>query len=110
MVNCFRFMNSDVFFDYKSLTVLLRVLEASSVEEREKWWTDVRACRRRRQIAPNASMPVSVVFNTTTEGGWQQLARHLFLPDPAGGGSADNYFSQKALEQCAANDGNCVYK
>jgi hypothetical protein len=67
MVNCFRFMNSDVFFDYKSLTVLLRVLEASSVEEREKWWTDVRACRRRRQIAPNASMPVSVVFNTTTE-------------------------------------------
>ena len=67
MVNSFRFMNSDVFFDYKSLTVLLRVLEASPVEEREKWWTDVRACRRRRQIAPNASMPVSVVFNTTTE-------------------------------------------
>ena len=67
MLNSFRFMNSDVFFDYKSLTVLLRLLELSSCDDRNKWWTDVRACRRRRQIAPNASMPVSILFNTTTE-------------------------------------------
>ena len=67
MLNSFRFMNSDVFFDYKSLTVLLRLLELSSCDERNKWWNDVRACRRRRQIAPNASMPVSILFNTTTE-------------------------------------------
>ena len=67
MVNSFRFMNSEMSFDNKSLTVLLRVLEASSCEDREKWWTDVRACRRRRQIACDASMPVVTVFNTTTE-------------------------------------------
>jgi hypothetical protein len=60
-------MNSDVFFDDKSLTVLLRVLEGNPCEEREKWWTDVRACRRRRQIACDATMPVGTVFNTTTE-------------------------------------------
>jgi Ca2+-binding EF-hand superfamily protein len=67
MLNSFRFMNSDVFFDDKSLAVLLRVLEGNSCEEREKWWTDVRACRRRRQIACDATMPVVTVFNTTTE-------------------------------------------
>ena len=67
MVNSFRFMNSEVFFDNKALTVLLRVLETSTCDEREKWWTDVRACRRRRQIACDASMPVVTVFNTTTE-------------------------------------------
>ena len=67
MLNCFRFMNSDVFFDDKSLTVLLRVLEGSTLEEREKWWMDVRACRRRRQISCDATMPVGTVFNTTTE-------------------------------------------
>ena len=67
MVNSFRFMNSDVYFDDKSLTVLLRVLEGNTCEGREKWWTDVRACRRRRQIACDATMPVVTVFNTTTE-------------------------------------------
>jgi Ca2+-binding EF-hand superfamily protein len=67
MVNSFRYMNSEVYFDDNSLTVLLRVLEGNSCEEREKWWTDVRACRRRRQIACDASMPVVTVFNTTTE-------------------------------------------
>ena len=67
MVNSFRFLNSDVYFDDKSITVLLRVLEGNTCEGREKWWTDVRACRRRRQIACDATMPVGTVFNTTTE-------------------------------------------
>ena len=67
MLNCFRFMNSDIHFDDKSLTVLLRVLEANPCDEREKWWTDVRACRRRRQIPCDATMSVGTVFNTVTE-------------------------------------------
>jgi hypothetical protein len=50
MVNSMRYMNSDVHFDDKNLTVLLRLLESNPCEEREKWWNDVRACRRRRQI------------------------------------------------------------
>ena len=60
MVNSFRYLNSEVFFDDKSLNVLLRVLEGNSCEDREKWWTDVRACRRRRQIACDASIPVEI--------------------------------------------------
>jgi Ca2+-binding EF-hand superfamily protein len=67
MVNSMRFMNSDVYFDDKSLTILLRVLEANSIEQREKWWTDVRACRRRRQVACDPTMSVVTVFNTVTE-------------------------------------------
>lgn len=67
MVNCFRFVNSDTHFDNNSLTVLLRVLESNSCEQREKWWTEIRACRRRRQIALDGSFPVLTVFNTQNE-------------------------------------------
>ena len=49
MVQCFRFLNSETFFDDKALTVLLRVLCEDDKEYREKWWTEVRACRRRKQ-------------------------------------------------------------
>jgi hypothetical protein len=49
MVNCFRFLNNDMHFDDKALTVLLRVLSDDDKEYREKWWTEVRACRRRKQ-------------------------------------------------------------
>ena len=67
MVNSYRFVNSDVYFDDKGLTVLLRILEGSACEEREKWWTEMRACRRRRQIPCDRTMPVSTVFSTATE-------------------------------------------
>ncbi len=67
MVNCFRFVNSDTHFDNNALTVLLRVLESNSCDSREKWWTEVRACRRRRQIALDGSVPVLTVFNTKNE-------------------------------------------
>ena len=49
MVQCFRFLNSETHFDDKALTVLLRVLGQDDREHREKWWTEVRACRRRKQ-------------------------------------------------------------
>jgi hypothetical protein len=67
MVNSYRYLNSDVYFDDKGITVLLRILAGNSCDEREKWWTDVRACRRRRQIACDGTMPVSTVFSTATE-------------------------------------------
>ena len=67
MTNSFRFLNSDVYFDDRSLTVLLRILEESSCEEREKWWMDVRSCRRRRQIGLDGAMPVTTVFTTANE-------------------------------------------
>jgi hypothetical protein len=67
MVNCFRFLNSESHFDNRGLTVLLRVLENNSCEEREKWWTDVRACRRRRQISWDGATAVGTVFSTVSE-------------------------------------------
>ena len=67
MVNSFRFMNSDTYFNRKSLTILLRVLESDSCENREKWFLELRACRRRRQIVIDGSQPVSQVFKTKTE-------------------------------------------
>jgi hypothetical protein len=67
MVNSFRFMNSESHYDDKGLTVLLRVLESNTCESREKWWTDIRACRRRRQISLDPSIPVTTIFTTNSE-------------------------------------------
>jgi Ca2+-binding EF-hand superfamily protein len=67
MSSCFRFVNSDTYFDTVDLTVLLRVLESDSCEQREKWWYDMRRCRRRRQIPLDGSFPVATLFNTKDE-------------------------------------------
>lgn len=67
MVNSFRFVNSDTHFNDGQLTVLLRVLESDACLAREKWWTEVRSCRRRRQIALDGSIPIITVFNTQNE-------------------------------------------
>lgn len=67
MVSCYRFMNSETYFDPVGLTVLLRVLEMDTCEQREKWWYDIRRCRRRRQIPLDGSFPVVTVFNTKDE-------------------------------------------
>ncbi len=67
MVSCYRFMNSETYYDPAGLTVLLRVLEMDTCEQREKWWYDIRRCRRRRQIPLDGSFPVVTVFNTRDE-------------------------------------------
>jgi hypothetical protein len=67
MVNTFRFMNSDTHFKNSGLTVLLRVFEDDPCDAREKWWTEIRSCRRRRQIAIDGTVPLLTVFNTATE-------------------------------------------
>lgn len=67
MVNSFRFFNSESYYDDNGLTVLLRVLESNTCEAREKWWTDIRACRRRRQISLDPSIPITTVFTTSSE-------------------------------------------
>ena len=61
MVQCFRFLNSETFFDDKALTVLLRVLCEDDKEYREKWWTEVRACRRRKQ-EPLGAADIQSIF------------------------------------------------
>jgi hypothetical protein len=67
MVNSFRFMNSDTHYKNTGLTVLLRVFEEDACDSREKWWTEVRSCRRRRQIAIDGAVPLLTVFNTKNE-------------------------------------------
>ena len=41
MLQSYRFMNSDMYFDDKALMVLLRLLEGNTLTEREKWWLEV---------------------------------------------------------------------
>lgn len=67
MVNSFRFMNSDTHYNNVGLTILLRVFEDDTCDSREKWWTEIRSCRRRRQIAIDGTVPLLTVFNTATE-------------------------------------------
>lgn len=67
MVNSYRFLNSDTHYDENALTVMLRILENNTCEDRAKWWTDIRACRRRRQLEVNRSMPIFTVFHSQSE-------------------------------------------
>ena len=67
MVNSYRYLNSDEHFDDQGIIVLLRLLQANTCEEREKWWTEIRACRRRRQFACDATVPVHTVFTAANE-------------------------------------------
>lgn len=67
MVNSYRFMNSAMYFDDSALMALFRVLFNNTCEEREAWWSDIRACRRRMQIPWDQSIPVGRIFTITDE-------------------------------------------
>lgn len=67
MTNCYRFMNSDTHYNDPSIVVLLRVLQSSTLEDRQQWWVDIRACRRRNQQPIDGSTPISNVFTTLDE-------------------------------------------
>lgn len=67
MVNSYRFLNSDTYFTVPAVSAMIRVLESDSCEAREKWWYDIRACRRRRQIAIDGSFPLFTIFRTRSD-------------------------------------------
>lgn len=67
MVNSYRFLNSESYYDDRGISILLRVLESNTCESREKWWFDIRACRRRRQISLDQSIPITTVFTLASE-------------------------------------------
>ena len=67
MISSYRFVNSGMYFDDHSLMQLFRILRSSPCEEREAWWSDVRACRRRVQIPMDASVPVGKLFSIQDE-------------------------------------------
>ena len=82
MVNSYRFMNCETYFTDHGITVLLRILEKNKCDEREKWYSSIRACRRRRQIALDGSSSVTSIFVTTNEFQFMQykseIARILY--------------------------------
>jgi hypothetical protein len=67
MIDAYRFLNSEVYFEDSSVMSLLRMLSSNTCETREAWWSDVRACRRRVQTPWDGSMSVSTVFTTADE-------------------------------------------
>lgn len=77
MVNSYRFLNCETYFNDHGITVLLRILEKNKCDEREKWWTSIRACRRRRQISLDGSNSVTSIFVTTTEFQFMQFKSEI---------------------------------
>ena len=67
MVNSYRFLNSEIFYSENSLPMLIRVLSPNTCEDREKWWLEIRACRRRKQIPLEPSIAVNTAFTNPTE-------------------------------------------
>ena len=77
MVNSFRFMNSDTYFTDTGITTLLRILEKNKCDEREKWWTAIRACRRRRQIALTGVHSITSIFTVPNEFHYMQYKSEI---------------------------------
>lgn len=62
----FRFLNSAEDFQAREVSVLLRCLQLTRMEDRLPWWLDVRACRRRSH-RPWQKCAVAKVFQKTDE-------------------------------------------
>ena len=46
---CLRFVNSELFFTMRQVSLILRAIPASTPQEKEQWFLEVRKCRRRFQ-------------------------------------------------------------
>jgi hypothetical protein len=67
MLTSYRYLNSETYYDISALSMLVRMLTGNSCEEREKWWLEIRSCRRRRQNPIEVTVPIYVPFVTPTE-------------------------------------------
>ena len=63
---CFRFLDSQLDFEDREVSLLLRALQGSSCDKRAQFFVSVRACRRRAKI-PWASSPLAKVLTTVDE-------------------------------------------
>lgn len=63
---CFRFLDSQVNYQQRELTLLLRSLQNNELERRYNFFVEVRSNRRRKQIDP-ATTSLSKVFITADE-------------------------------------------
>eukprot|EP00301_Raphidiophrys_heterophryoidea_P026236 c9007_g1_i1.p1 GENE.c9007_g1_i1~~c9007_g1_i1.p1 ORF type:complete len:1470 (+),score=397.75 c9007_g1_i1:657-4412(+) len=65
-VECCRLLDSQVDFDGKQITTLLRTLQQDGCDDRRDFFLDVRSCRRRRQVAWEQT-PLAPLFLTSDE-------------------------------------------
>ena len=63
---CFRFLDSQLDFEDREVSLLLRALQGSSCDKRAQFFVSIRACRRRAKI-PWASSPLAKVLTTVDE-------------------------------------------
>ena len=63
---CFRFLDSQLDFEDREVSLLLRALQGSPCDKRAEFFESVRACRRRAKI-PWASAPLAKVLTTPDE-------------------------------------------
>ena len=67
MVDSYRFLNNDLDLSEDDVTTLIRILSKNPCADRTAWWTDIRACRRRRQVPLDGNMPIHAVLNIPDE-------------------------------------------
>lgn len=65
-MSCFRFIDSQVNYQQRELTLLLRSLQNNPLERRYNYFVEVRSNRRRKQIDP-ATTALSKIFITADE-------------------------------------------
>ena len=73
---CFNFVGSEYSFSEIEMNMLIRSLQHSSPEERERFFVGVRSCRRRKQV-PWQKTPLTALF--TTKDGYELLDTRAML-------------------------------
>jgi len=63
---CFRFLDSETDYEEKGVSLLLRGLQENELLAREKFFLDVRSCRRRKQV-DLATTALAQIFTTPDE-------------------------------------------
>jgi hypothetical protein len=84
-VQAYRFLDCDVDFNEKQITLLLRCLQVNDCAARVTWFSDVRACRRRRQVSWRAAQELRWPYGdgafAQMDLGRTKLSRFFTTPD-----------------------------
>jgi hypothetical protein len=65
-VQCYRFLDSEVTYEERELNLVLRALQTNPLEERLRFFNDVREVRRRKQV-PWEQTQIAKLFTTPDE-------------------------------------------
>ena len=65
---CYRFFDSELDYEPRAINVILRALQSNKMQHRERWFKQVRACRRRHQRERDwQAAPVARLFKIADE-------------------------------------------